>query len=304
MTEWTGITIMKRSNIGYYFREGISSIFTHGFMSFASVCIIVACLIIMGSFALLALNVNEIIADFESENVLLAFVDERLAETDARAIKSGIMATNNVSDAVFVTREEAMEKFFSKYDDRERFENISEEVFRHRYVIYVDDIALMEQTQYDLASVGGIDGVNANITIARGLVKLRNIVSGVSVILAAILLIISFFIMSNTIKLATFERREEIAIMKIVGATDRFIRWPFIWEGFLLGLFGSLLAFLLQWGVYDLLTKRLIAGQSVAFIRVMPFSAVALPMCFMFIIIGFVIGVVGSSMAIRKYLKV
>jgi cell division transport system permease protein len=295
---------MKSFRAGYYAREGMSSIFTHGFMSFASVFIIVACLIIMGSVTLLAANVNKIIGEFEDENVVLAYVNESYSAEEARALAGAVEAVPNVRTARFVTREEAYESFLSGVENKSRFEDIDASVLRHRFVIYVEDIALMESTQRNLLGTEGIASVTANLLVARAFVTLRNIVSGVSVVLVAVLLIISLFIMMNTVKLATFERRDEIAIMKIVGATNAFIRWPFIFEGFILGLFGSLFAFLMQWGLYKLVTDALLSGVGAGFIQAIPFSRVAVPLCAIFVAIGFGVGIVGSSFAIRKYLKV
>ncbi|MDR1330068.1 MAG: permease-like cell division protein FtsX [Oscillospiraceae bacterium] len=295
---------MKSFRAGYYIREGLSSIFTHGFMSFASVFIIIACLIIMGSFTLVAVNVNKIIGEFEDENVVLAYVNESYSVDEARALTSAIEAIPNVRTAQFVTRENAFDSFLSGVADKSRFADIDASVFRHRFIIYVDDIAGMARTQDDLLNTQGIVRVTANLIIARAFVTLRNIVSGVSAVIVAVLLVISLFIMMNTIKLATFERRDEIAIMKIVGAENSFIRWPFVFEGFILGLLGSLFAFIAQWGIYAVVTDALIPGGGVSFIQTIPFSQVSLPLCAIFIAIGFGVGVLGSSFAIRKYLKV
>jgi cell division transport system permease protein len=295
---------MKRNNTGYYIREGINGIFAHGFMSFASVCIIVACLIIMGSFSLLAFNVNIIIDKFEKENVVLAYVSESLSEQEARGLESQLEGIQNVEYATFISRDEAMESYQSKYQDKSLFEGIDSSVFRHRYAVYMRDISLTEQTQNELIKIPGISKVNANLTIAKGLVTVRNIVSGVSFVLAAILLIISLFIMSNTIKLATFDRREEISIMKMVGATNNFIRWPFVFQGFILGIIGALTAYIAQWIIYTLVSDLMLKSYTMNFITAIPFSVVAIPMFFVFVGIGFGVGIVGSAVAIRNYLKV
>ena len=295
---------MKRYNIGYYIKEGISSIFAHGFMSFASVCIIVACLIIMGSFALLAINVNAIIDQFENENVVLVFVDENMSEEEARTLESQIEGISNVEYATFVSREEAMESFKSKYQDQSIFEGLDSTVLRHRFAVYVRDISLMEQTQKDLYEIDGIVNVTANLNIAKGFVTVRNVVSGVSFVIVAILLVISLFIMSNTIKLATFDRRDEIAIMKMVGATNSFIRWPFVFQGFILGLIGALTAFIAQWLIYTLVMDMLLKNYTISFVTTIPFSNVAIPIFGVFVAIGFGVGVGGSAMAIRNYLKI
>lgn len=295
---------MKRYNTAYYIKEGVSGIFAHGFMSFASVCIIVACLIIMGSFTLLALNVNSIIDQFEDDNVVLAYVAEELPDTDARAIQSKIEAHPNVEKAKFVSREEAMKKFQGRYSNKEMFENIDASVFRHRYHVYMRDISLEEQTANDISDIEGIAKVIANFSVARGFITVRNIVSGVSFVLVGILLVVSLFIMSNTIKLATFDRREEIAIMKMVGATNSFIRWPFIFQGFILGIVGALTAFILQWVIYTVVTNMLLKTNTMTFITAIPFSNVAVGMFAIFAAIGFGVGVGGSAMAIKNYLRV
>jgi len=131
----------------------------------------------------------------------------------------------------------------------------------------------------------------------------RNIVSGVSLALIAVLLIISLVIMSNTIKLAAFERRQEVAIMRMVGATSGFIRWPFIFEGFTLGLLGALGAFIAQWALYRVASEA-IMNANVGFIATIPFSRLAAPLCAVFALVGFGVGVVGSSSAIKKHIKV
>jgi cell division transport system permease protein len=295
---------MKRNNTGYYIREGINGIFAHGFMSFASVCIIIACLIIMGSFSLLAFNVSSIISNFEKDNVVLAYIDENLSDSDARGLQSKLESIPNIEYATFINREEAMKSFEGNYENKDLFVGIDESVFRHRFAIYMRDISLTEQTTKDIAAISGIDHVNASFDIARGLVTVRNVVSGVSFILVAILLVISLFIMSNTIKLATFDRRDEIAIMKMVGATNGFIRWPFVFQGFILGIIGALTAFILQWIIYTLVTNLLLKTNTLTFITTIPFSNVAIPMFVVFAAIGFGVGVAGSAMAIRNYLKV
>lgn len=295
---------MKGNRFIYYIREGINSIFTHGFMSFASVCIIVACLLIMGSFTLLALNVDKIIDTMESQNEIMAFIDESVDRDTARGIQDEIEAVPNVESARFVTREQAWDSFVATYENPSFFEGMDASVVRDRYVIYIDDISLMAQTQSDLTNIPGVAAVNAHLEISRGFVRLRNLVTIVSVILVAVLFVISLFIMANTIKLTTFERRDEIAIMKMVGATSTFIRWPFIIQGLILGLIGSLVSFLMEWGIYKLLIGRLIPGSGLAFMTVLPFSAVAVPILAAFIAVGLGVGVIGSILAIKNYLKV
>ena len=289
--------------MGYYIKEGFTSIFMHGLISFASICTITAFLIIMGSFVVLAVNINSIIGELESENIILAYVDENLSEEDARSLAPVLRRTRNVTSVNFISREEAMERFIGRYEDTARYKDVEVSWFRHRYEVYVGDVALIAETQQDLRDAYGIVKVNANLTIARGMVTLRNIVRGVSIVIVAVLLAISLFIMSNTIRIATNERREEIAIMKIVGATNAFIRWPFIYEGFILGVTGSLAAFAALWALYRLVTGNVFQFES-GFMTLVPFSSISVQMFIVFIAIGFGVGVAGSGMALNRYLKV
>ncbi len=298
-----GTTAMRLSRSGYLIREGFRSIGTHGFMSFASVTIIMACLIIMGSVSLLTLNIDAMIQKMEDKNQVVAFVDEAYTEEEARAIEPKLAAIPNVSNVQFVSRKEAMDVFMSSYSE-DLMEGVDETWFRHRYVLQLDDIALMSQTKAGLSATEGIAKVNANLEYAKTFVTIRNVVSVIALVLIAILVFISIFIMSNTIKLATFNRREEIAIMKMVGATNSFIRLPFVVEGLVLGILGGGLAFAAEMGLYHLITARLISSLTGSLISVIPPQQVALPMLVAFMGTSVFVGVFGGVNAIRNYLKV
>ncbi|MGM9608399.1 MAG: permease-like cell division protein FtsX [Oscillospiraceae bacterium] len=295
---------MKRINTGYYLKEGFRAIFTHGFMSFAAVCMIVACLLIMGTFSLVAVNLEHNLTKLEDENEFLAYIDESLSEEEARALQSKIEAIPNVASATFISRGEAMESFLEKMN-REAFEVFPESTYRHRYSIHVVDIEQLEDTIKQVAALPQIADYNAAPEVAEGMVAARNVAGGIAMILIAILFLISLFIIANTIKLATFSRREEIAIMKMCGATNAFIRWPFVFEGMILGLLGAGIAFLLQWGVYTLIADSVTASSGIlSFIVIVPFRQMALRVLGIFAGAGFVVGVGGSLLAIRKFLQV
>lgn len=295
---------MRQNKLGYFIKEGFQSIFTHGFMSFASVCITVACLLIMGSFTLVALNVNQIITTLEDENQIVAYVNDSYDEASARALQSQVDATPNVSESVFISNAQALDSFVDQYQDSSMLEDLEPSVLRHRFIIYLDDISLMDQTRSSLCAINGIDQVSAHLEIAKGFVTLKHVATAISVILIAILFIVSLFIISNTIKLTTFERREEIAIMKMVGATSGFIRGPFIIEGLTLGLMGSLTAFIAQWAIYEVVATKVIASAGLGFFKVLSFASFEIPLLIAFLIVGFFVGLIGSSMAIKNYLRV
>ena len=298
-----GITAMRMSRFFFLLGQGFKNIFTHGFMSFASVAVITACLFIMGCFSLLTLNIDNMIAEMQSQNRVIAYVDEALSEDEARALESKVSAVKNIETCEFVTREEAMTSFESDYD-ADLFENIDSSVFRHRYVLSLADLSLMQETKADLEHIKGIADVRAHLDYAEKFVTLRNIVSIVSVILVVTLFVVSLFIMTNTIKLATFTRREEIAIMRMVGATNGFIRLPFVVEGLVLGALGGAVAYGLVALVYHLATQKLLAAMAFGFVVLVPFSTVALPLLGVFLGVGILVGVLGGVSAIRNYLKV
>lgn len=295
---------MKINRFGYLLREGFRSIMTHGFMSFASVTIIMACLIIMGSVSLLSLNIDALIGDLEDQNEIVAFVNDNIADpAEAEKLGTAIKSLPNIQSVSFVNREDAMDNFMASYDE-DLMEGIDSTVFRHRFVIRLIDISNMAQTKAAIEAVDGIVKVNAHTDYAKAFVSIRNVVTVVSLVLIVILVFVSVFIMTNTIKLATFSRREEIGIMKMVGATNSFIRMPFVVEGLVLGILGGGLAYIAEMGIYNLLAGKLTSSMSMAFLNVIPFSQVALPVCLAFIGIGIAVGAFGGVNAIRNYLKV
>ena len=295
---------MKSSKIGYLIKEGFKSIATHGFMSFASVTIIVACLVIMGSFTLIAVNIGSMLDNLEADNQVVAYVEETFTQEEAQALQPEIEYIPNVRLCRFVPRQQAMEEFASQFDNQSLFQDVDSSVLRDRYIIYLNDISLMEQTRDQLYDIIGIANVDAHLGVAEGFVAVRNVVSAVSLILVVVLVVVSVFIMSNTVKLATLSRREEIAIMKMVGASNWFIRFPFIVEGLVLGLLGAIIAFLLEWSVYDIVANRIMAGLIGRLVTVIPFASLSGVVLAVYLAVGLAVGVFGSTIAIRNYLQV
>lgn len=294
----------SKHDFGYFIVEGFSNMFTHGFMSFAAIGITVACLLIMGTFSLVAVNANATLVKLEQENEVLAFVDDTLSEADARALQDDLLALDNVTGADFISREQALEDYKAQFPDESYFQNLGPETLRHRFVISMEDLSLMAETKDALLTVPGIADVNAYEEVSNGFLAMRNVATVVCVALIAVLFLVSVFIIANTIKLTTFDRRDEIAIMKMVGATDGFIRWPFVYEGFLLGLLSAMIAFLLQWGLYQVITSGISTSDVFAIVQIVPFSSMWLPVALVFVCVGMLIGIGGSLSAIRQFLKV
>jgi len=295
---------MKRYEIIYFFREGIRGVFLHGFMSFAAVSVIAACLLIMGSFSLIAINIDRIIEELRNKNEILVVINEDLSRSEAQSIGTRINRTiDNIESLRFIDKDEALENYRERFGDQQNvFEGIEDRnPLRHRYLVQLQDVSLMRETIDKLESINGVEYASASFEVTEFILSMRGIVSAVSYTLIIMLLGVSVFIISNTVKLATFDRREEIGIMKIVGATHSFIRWPFVIEGFLLGVTGALLGFFLQWSIYSSLTG-MVNGLIPAF-NMSPFSDLLVIVFMLFIVFGFIVGVLGSSLTIRKFLR-
>ena len=291
-------------NFQYFIKEGAGNMFSHGFMSFAAIGISVACLLIMGTFTLVAYNANINLQDLQKENAVVAFVDESLTDDEATALQSRLAAIPGVADCTFVSRQEARDEYVAQYNEDDLYSDLDPSIFRHRYVMHLTDLNRMGQVVQSLESVEGIAKVRADQDISNGFITVRNIAGVISIALIAILLIISVFIISNTIKLTTFDRRDEIAIMKMVGATDGFIRWPFVYEGLLLGLIGAAVAFGLQWLLYAAVSQGIANSDTMQLLRVVDFRQIWAPVAAVFASVGILVGVGGSLTAIRKFLRV
>jgi len=305
VTEWMGtISMKKNKSIGYLLREGIRSIFRHGFMSFAAICVTVACLIIMGSFSLILYNLNVMVRDLEQENEILVYVDENLTEAEAKSVGSQINLIENVNQARFVSREQALENFVQTQGDENLFSGLDATTFRHRFVVSLMDNSQMAYTVSQIRPVEGVADVSAPYELEEGFRTIQRVLEVISIAIIAILLVVTLFIISNTIKLTMLDRKDEIAIMKMVGATDGFIRLPFFVEGFVIGLLGAGIAFGLQWGLYNLLLTNIATADSLQLFNFVPFMDVLWVMIPAFAAAGLFVGVFGSLMSIRKFLDV
>lgn len=294
----------SRNNFTYYLREGVHGVGVHRFMSFAAVCIIVACMLIMGIFVMLLVNVNAMLDRYEQDSEILVYIDENYTTAEARSVGSKINRVDNILRADFVTREQALESFKAKYADSNTFDGIEADTFRDRYLVYLEDLSRLRETEDALRAIDGVAEVTAHQELADGFATIRAILAWVSGIVIGILVIVSLFIISNTIKMALLSRREEIGIMRMVGATNWFIRWPFVIEGMILGLLGAVVSFFLQWLLYNLVCTRIAAMDSLRILSTVPFGDMAWFVGATCLFGGLLIGVLGSLLSIRRFLKV
>ena len=298
---------MKHNNFSFLVGEGTKAIFKHGFMSFAAVCITVACLVIVTSFgkenSVLKAKMKILVEKLEEYRAQETQQSSATAEAEAKSVGSRINLIDNVADARFISREEALQTFVKEYD-AVMYDGVTAETMRDQYIVTLEDNSKLQETIDALKQVPGVATIYSDPTVANAMSTIRNVLSIVSACIAAVLLIVSLIIISNTIKLAMFDRREEIAIMRMVGATNGFIRLPFVVEGFILGLLGAVCSFFLEWGLYEAIRGAIASSGQLSFLHVVSFSTVALPVALVCVVTGLLIGVVGSLMSIRKFLKV
>ena len=290
---------------GYYWKEGFRNIFKHGFMSIAAVLIMVACLLLTGTVTLIAYNIDLSITELQQSNEIVVWIDENLTTREARALGSEFDQIDNIATIEFIDRDEALEDYRQELgDDAYILEDFGSDnnPLRNSFVFTMKDPALAEDTIAQIEAVEGADDVRADEAVISRLMQIQNVFNIVALAMVVGLAVISIFIISNTVKLAMFARREEISIQKIVGATNWFIRWPFVIEGMVLGLLAGGLAFLAQWGLYTEL-HGIVSGV-IPYFQIVPFESVRWLVLGVYCGAGVLFGIGGSVTSIRKFMNV
>jgi len=273
-------------------------------MSLASIGTVSACLVIFGLFALFSINLNYIGEQIQSQCEIQIFLDEDISDKQKEDIGRRLRNDENVKQCVLETREQALENFKKQLEENadllDGFEK--DNPLRDSYKITLNDIKKSEEVVNKIKDMKGIAKIENRKEIFDKLISVTDLIKNVSFWTMILLAVISVFIISNTIKLAVFARRREINIMKFVGATDWFIRWPFIIEGMFIGLIGTMVAFGLI--AYSYLSILDMISHSFDIFKLMSFTEIYQGLLIIFIMVGMAIGIVGSTISIRKYLRV
>ena len=294
----------RKAGFSYYVREGLSSVFVHGFTSLAAMLVIAACLMITGTFALVAYNLDLQIRELEGQSEIVVYIDENVSRDNALALGQKIRALDNVKTAEFVTKEQLFEDYLDSLgEDAYVMEELRDDnPLRDSYQITMDDVSLHADTVKALENINGVAASSSMQEVSERLIQIRQVVNLISYTMVALLGGVSVFIIANTVKLAMFARKEEIAIMKMVGATNHFIRAPFVVEGMFLGLSAASLAFFVLWGVYAYVSAQLAEGTAI--LTMVAFAAVWKEVLVTMLGAGLLLGVGGSVITIRRFLKV
>ena len=296
---------MKANNFKYYVSQAVRSVFRNGLMSVTSIFTVVCCMIILGLFMIISINVNHIAQQLEQQCEIQAFINEAYDDAQVSALQKQVKGIENIATAEIFSKEDTLEYMREISDNNaallDGYEG-EDNPFRDSLKITLKDLSLLKPTVEKLSAVEGIVEVSDKQTVMENILKVSNGIRNVSFWGMLLLCIVSIFIIANTIKLAVYARRKEIGVMKFVGATDWFIRWPFIIEGIIIGVVGALVAFgLISWGYIALFGK---ANIGIDIFTFKAYNEVAVQMIGMFVSIGAVIGALGSAISIRKHLDV
>ena len=294
----------RKAGFAYYVREGLSSVFVHGFTSLAAMLVISACLMITGMFSLVAYNLDLQVQELSGKSEIVIYIDESVSRADAQALGQKIRALGNIKDAEFVTKEQLFEDYLDSLgEDAYVMEELrNDNPLRDSYQITMEDVSLHAETVKALEKIQGVAASSSMQEVSERLIQIRQVVHLISFTMVALLGAVSVFIIANTVKLALFARKEEIAVMKMVGATNHFIRAPFVVEGMFLGLCAAVLAFFVQWGVYAYVGGQLAEGTGI--LTMVPFVTVWKRVLGLMAGAGLLLGVGGSVITIRRFLKV
>ncbi len=293
---------MKGASLKYLTKEGFRNVWVNRLMSLASVSVLMACLVIIGLGAMIFFNIDALLDTIERQNVVMVYVDKTATDEQTSQIGNQLKTMNNISDCVFVPKEDAFEaQKQAMGDDAVLLEGLDENPLPDAYKVTVSDLTQFRATVDGIKKLDFVDTVRENSDVADKLIGIRKGVSAVIIGMVSLLFIVSLFIISNTIRITMFSRKLEISIMKAVGATNWFIRWPFMIEGMLLGVIAGLASFGVLAGLYRGMVY--VFSDVLAIFTPVAFGSYAGYILLAFMAVGIFTGSFGSLISMGKYLK-
>ena len=297
---------MTGSSFRYLFKEGFRNTWSNRMMSIASICVLMSCLVLIGCASMIFLNIESLLGRIEEENVVMVYIQDDTSDADITAMDTQLKGLDNVKEVEFVPKEDAWADQLSTMEEAQAqfFTEISSDIpLPDAFKVTVDDLTYFDQTVSQIEQLDHIDTIRENKGLAQKLVTIRHGVEVISIVIVAVLLAISVFIISNTIKLTVYSRRLEISIMKSVGATNSFVRLPFVVEGMILGIISGVISLGLVWAFYEFAIHQFSDLLSSLQLDALNFADYALPMLGIFIAIGIVTGVGGALISMGRYLN-
>lgn len=299
---------MKHNIFGYLLGEGFRNVFHNKKSSGASLAIMCATMLIFGLFFMIIENLNHAVETLETQQGMQVFIEKSATETQITEIGEQIRKIDGVNTVTYVSKEDALSQTKEKLKDKQALLAGWDEdnPFRASYVVTLTDLKLSTQVQEEIGKIDNVADISSRDETINGLVTIANGVRIVSAVILTLLVLISVFIIANTIKLTVHARRKEISIMKYVGATDSFIRWPFIIEGIIIGIIAALISILVLGIAYSLIANGMSSSDLLnkMGMSLLSFSDMITLLVIVYLILGIGIGALGSTISMRKYLQV
>lgn len=296
---------MKRYSPFYFIGQAFQGLWRNSVMSLASVAVLLSCLVVMGGFALLVRNIDYNLEKIGLMNEIVVFLKEDVTDEDIARITAEINSLDNVDHAEFVSKDRALEEFMEEYAEYGEILEEADELTNplpHSFIITYLDNSKVTTLEFHLTHMEGIEKVKSRQDLSA---KIESFKSGVTLIFSwflVILFIVSIFVIINTVKLAVFSRRDEISIMRYIGASRWFIFTPFILEGIIIGVISSVAAFFVEGYIYSYVEKMVVSD--IKMIEIIAYEDLSGLVLLGFIGIGILTGVVGSSISLRRYIEV
>ena len=298
---------MKYNRLGYLIGEGFSNVFKNKKSTMASIIIMCATMIIFGLFLIIGENVNHFVDNLKLQQGFQVFMKEDATQEEMDKVKEDIRALDGISTIEFVSKEQGLNTMKEKLkDEKGVLDGFNVQKIKASYIVKVTDLERSKTIQSEVEKIDNVVKITNSNETAMKLISIAKVIRIATGVILLLLIIISTFIISNTIKLTVHSRRKEISIMKYVGATNSFIRWTFIVEGIVIGIISSIISIIIVGGTYNIITTKMAESD---FVRVMGMNLVGLnemltSIILVYLILGIGIGTVGSVVSMRKYLKV
>ncbi len=295
---------MKVRTIEYYIREVFISLRRNNWMSVASIGTVAVSLFIFGMFLMMVMNMNKLAENMESQVQINVYLLDKVDREQARDIEKDLKEIEGVESVGFVTKDEAMERFKDRLGDQKTLLDALDETnpLPDSFEVTVTNPDLVKTAAEKMEKLDGVECAKYGQDVMEHLFEITRLLRIFGFTLMLVLAFATLFIISNTIRLTVFARRKEIAIMKYVGATDWFIRWPFVMEGMVLGLFGSIIAAMVLRTAYTAMAEKVY--DTLAFFPLIPEQPFLTYITIIVVISGMVVGAIGSAVSIKKFLKV
>ncbi len=295
---------MKIRTFEYFMREAITSLRRNGLMSIASVSTVALSLLILGIFLVMVLNLNHIASTLETQVQITVYMEDGLSDRDMREIGTRITKMPGVTEVMFIDKEAAMVKFKDRLGEQQGLLTALGDTnpLPNSFEVKVDKPEYVKTVSQSIAQLKGVENAKYGQEVIEQLFALTKMIRIFGLILIIFLALAALFIISNTIRITVFARRKEIGIMKYVGATDWFIRFPFMIEGMILGFSGALCAVLILSQTYSSLTDKVY--ESLAFLPLIPKNPFLTHISIILLIVGTAIGALGSTISLKRFMKV